>query len=74
MLLLTPGPTAVPEKIRMRMSEPTIHHRTPEFSEIFRQPDPQLGYFFGFFTMGSILSLLMILTGVILQYYFKKKR
>ena len=43
------------------------------FSEIFRQPDPQLGYFFGFFTMGSILSLLMILTGVILQYYFKKK-
>ncbi len=35
MLLLTPGPTPVPEDIRMAMSEPTIHHRTPEFEEIF---------------------------------------
>ena len=35
MLLLTPGPTPVPEDIRMVMSEPTIHHRTPEFEEIF---------------------------------------
>ncbi len=35
MLLLTPGPTPVPEEIRMAMSEPTIHHRTPEFEEIF---------------------------------------
>lgn len=35
MLLLTPGPTPVPEVIRVAMSEPTIHHRTPEFEEIF---------------------------------------
>jgi aspartate aminotransferase-like enzyme len=35
MLLLTPGPTPVPEEIRMAMSEPTLHHRTPEFEEIF---------------------------------------
>ena len=35
MLLLTPGPTPVPEDIRMAMSTPTIHHRTPEFEEIF---------------------------------------
>ncbi|MBL0687042.1 MAG: alanine--glyoxylate aminotransferase family protein [Sulfurospirillum sp.] len=35
MLLLTPGPTPVPENIRMAMSEPTIHHRTSEFEEIF---------------------------------------
>ncbi len=42
MLLLTPGPTAVPEDIRMKMSEPTIHHRTPEFSEIFRQTREKL--------------------------------
>ncbi|MDX1809110.1 MAG: alanine--glyoxylate aminotransferase family protein [Sulfurospirillaceae bacterium] len=35
MLLLTPGPTPVPEAIRVAMSEPTIHHRTPEFEEIF---------------------------------------
>lgn len=42
MLLLTPGPTAVPENIRMKMSEPTIHHRTPEFSEIFGQTREKL--------------------------------
>lgn len=35
MLLFTPGPTPVPEFIRVAMSEPTIHHRTPEFEEIF---------------------------------------
>ncbi len=35
MLLLTPGPTPVPEDIRVAMSEPTLHHRTPEFEEIF---------------------------------------
>jgi len=29
MLLLTPGPTPVPEDIRMAMSKPTLHHRTP---------------------------------------------
>ncbi len=48
MLLLTPGPTAVPEKIRVAMSEPTIHHRTPEFSEIFRQTKEKLQKIFGF--------------------------
>ena len=35
MLLFTPGPTPVPESVRMAMSTPTIHHRTPEFEEIF---------------------------------------
>lgn len=35
MLLLTPGPTPVPESVRMAMSTPTIHHRTPEFEAIF---------------------------------------
>ncbi len=42
MLLLTPGPTAVPEKIRVAMSEPTMHHRTPEFSEIFKETRQKL--------------------------------
>ena len=37
MLLLTPGPTPVPEAIRVAMSTPTIHHRTPEFEAIFEQ-------------------------------------
>ena len=35
MLLLTPGPTPVPEDIRLAMSKPTIHHRTQEFEDIF---------------------------------------
>ncbi len=39
-------------------------------SEFFREPDVQLGYFFGSLTMGMLLSALMILSGVIL--YWKK--
>jgi len=35
MLLFTPGPTPVLEDIRLAMSQPTIHHRTPEFEAIF---------------------------------------
>lgn len=35
MLLFTPGPTPIPESIRKAMSEPTLHHRTPEFEAIF---------------------------------------
>ena len=34
------------------------------FVELFRQPDEQLGFIFGFLTMGMILSLPMILVGV----------
>ncbi len=35
MLLFTPGPTAVPEFVRVAMAGETIHHRTAEFEEIF---------------------------------------
>lgn len=34
-MLLTPGPTAVPEFVRTAMSGETLHHRTPEFEKIF---------------------------------------
>jgi aspartate aminotransferase-like enzyme len=34
-MLLTPGPTAVPEFVRTAMSGETLHHRTPEFEAIF---------------------------------------
>ncbi len=37
MILLTPGPTPVPEEIRQVMATKTIHHRTPEFEEIFKE-------------------------------------
>ncbi|NOX26166.1 MAG: prolipoprotein diacylglyceryl transferase [Deltaproteobacteria bacterium] len=33
------------------------------FIEVFRQPDPQIGFLFGYLTMGQILSFLMILAG-----------
>lgn len=37
MLLFTPGPTPVPENVRLAMAEPTIHHRTPEFEAVFER-------------------------------------
>jgi len=36
-MLLTPGPTAVPEFVRTAMAGETLHHRTPEFENIFKQ-------------------------------------
>ncbi len=60
MLLLTPGPTAVPEKIRVAMAGETVHHRTPEFSEIFRQTREKLKKIFD---MDEVLMLASSGTG-----------
>jgi phosphatidylglycerol:prolipoprotein diacylglycerol transferase len=38
------------------------------FVEFFREPDPQLGLFFSFITMGHILSVLMGIGGLVLFY------
>lgn len=35
-MLLTPGPTPVPEFVRAAMATETLHHRTPEFEAIFK--------------------------------------
>lgn len=35
--LMTPGPTPVPETIRMEMAKPIIHHRTKEYQAIFKE-------------------------------------
>ena len=35
-------------------------------SEFFREPDAQVGYLLNFFTMGSILSFIMIIAGLII--------
>lgn len=40
--------------------------------EFFRQPDAQLGFIAGPFTMGQVLSVLTILGGIVL-YYFRKR-
>lgn len=45
--LLSPGPTPVPETVLAAAAEPIIHHRTPEFSEIFMQTTEGLKYVFG---------------------------
>ncbi len=45
--LLSPGPTPVPPDVLAVASEPIIHHRTPEFSEIFMQVSEGLKYVFG---------------------------
>lgn len=41
--------------------------------EFFREPDAQLGYYFGSITMGQILCALMVLSGIFLYAYAKKK-
>ena len=43
-------------------------------SEIFREPDIQLGYLFNLFSMGTILSLVMILFGFVMLNFAINKR
>ncbi len=47
MKLFTPGPTPVPEFVRMAMATPTIHHRTPEFEAIFQKTREMLIALYG---------------------------
>lgn len=35
--LLAPGPTPVPHEALLAMAAPVLHHRTPQFAEIFRK-------------------------------------
>ena len=44
--LFTPGPTPVPETIMLKMAEPIIHHRHPEFKEILSRVNENLKYLF----------------------------
>ncbi len=41
--------------------------------EFFREPDRHLGFVAGFFTMGQILSVIMIVTGAVLYFIRKEK-
>ncbi|WP_028842200.1 MULTISPECIES: prolipoprotein diacylglyceryl transferase [Thermodesulfovibrio] len=41
--------------------------------EFFREPDPQIGYILGIFTMGQILCSIMILAGLGLFFYRSRK-
>ncbi|MBI5666224.1 MAG: prolipoprotein diacylglyceryl transferase [Nitrospirae bacterium] len=44
------------------------------FIEMFREPDAQIGYLFGVITLGQVLCLCMIFTGIGLYYFRKNKR
>ena len=60
MLLFTPGPTPVPESVRLAMATPTIHHRTPEFEAIFKATRALL---FGLFKTDEVVMLASSGTG-----------
>ncbi len=45
MLLMTPGPTPVPEFVRLAMAGESLHHRTPEFEAIFERARKRLSDF-----------------------------
>ncbi|MBU3014388.1 alanine--glyoxylate aminotransferase family protein [Poseidonibacter lekithochrous] len=53
-MLLTPGPTPVPEFVRKAMADITIHHRTPEFEAIFAQTRELL---FELYNMDEVVML-----------------
>jgi serine---pyruvate transaminase len=45
-VLLTPGPTQVPEEVLASASLPIMHHRTPQFEAIFAEAAENLKYIF----------------------------
>ena len=44
--LLTPGPTPVSERVSLRMAQPIVHHRSPEFEEVFARCREGLAWLF----------------------------
>lgn len=45
--LLTPGPTPIPDRVRLAMAEPMIHHRKPAFKEALAECQTLLQQLFG---------------------------
>jgi aspartate aminotransferase-like enzyme len=60
MLLFTPGPTPVPESVRLAMATPTLHHRTAEFEAIFKETRTLL---FGLLKTDEVIMLASSGTG-----------
>jgi aspartate aminotransferase-like enzyme len=59
--LFTPGPTPIPETVMLKMAEPIIHHRNPEFNEILTRVNKNLKYLFQ--TAQPVLTLTSSGTG-----------
>lgn len=59
--LLSPGPTPIPNEVALAMSETMIHHRTPQFNEVFEQARQGLKRLLG--TRSDVLMLASSGTG-----------
>jgi aspartate aminotransferase-like enzyme len=59
--LLSPGPTPIPNQIALAMSETMIHHRTPQFNQVFEEARQGLKKLFG--TKNDVLMLASSGTG-----------
>jgi serine---pyruvate transaminase len=44
--LLTPGPTVLPESVVTAFAQPILHHRSPEFENLFAQVKEEIKYVF----------------------------
>lgn len=60
-LLLAPGPTPVPARVRAAIARPIIHHRTPQFGQLFGRAREGLRELFG--TANDVLTLAASGTG-----------
>jgi len=60
--LFTPGPTMVPPEVTLAEAQPMIHHRTPQFSQIFYEMSEDLKYLFQTKT-GEVFTLMSSGTG-----------
>jgi aspartate aminotransferase-like enzyme len=45
-ILLTPGPTPVPERVALAMAQPILHHRAPAFEKLFAEVREGLKWIF----------------------------
>lgn len=55
MRLLTPGPTPIPDSVRLSMAEPMVHHRKDAFKDILAENQSMLKKLFG--TTQEVLTL-----------------
>ena len=55
--LFAPGPTQVPPEVLLAMASPIIHHRAPDFVELFEQVRADLKWLFQ--TTNDVLVLAM---------------
>lgn len=60
--LFTPGPTMVPPEVSLAEAQTMIHHRTPQFSQIFYELSEDLKYLFQTKT-GEVFTLMSSGTG-----------